>query len=369
MKNKDIIIIGGGPSGAVLGRFLKENGVDNLIIERFERKRDKVCAGGVPVGIRRFLPEKLRNFKHVEYNKITISYKGGDIGSSTSKKNFMFGVVRREFDGFLRNGLDVHYNENFETFEKEKNGIIIKTNKNTYKSRFLIGADGVGSKVSILSNLAPKKRFIIAEEKEIPLKGGEDKKEIKIYLGYNFLGYGWVFPKEKVSSVGAGALQKYFKKGLSDNLVKNGAPKVYPIALWGGKEKLTDERIALIGEAGGLVDPFSAGGIYPAVLSAKLLAEVILENLRTGKTELSLYNDLLNKSLYSEFAYALSLSKMFYPFISIIKKHIIKENTLNLAVELASKGYISYKQFYQKVEKSRHLSVRTAYFIVKKFVK
>ncbi len=369
MKKTDVLIVGGGPAGAVLGQLLKEKGTDALIIERFGHNRDKICAGGLSIGISRLLPGYLGNFKRTEYNKLTISYKDKFIKSSTNKKTFMYGVMRSEFDEFLRSDLNVHYNETFKEFETHKGGITVKTDKDVYDAKFLIGADGVGSRVSHLSGLAPKKRFIVAEEKEILSNRAINRKEAKVYLGYNFLGYGWAFPKEKVISVGVGSLKKYFKKGVSNKILNGGKIKIYPISIWGGMEKVTNGRIALIGEAANLVDPFSAGGIYPAILSSHLLATAIGNSLTSGKTDLSLYNELLEKLLYPELTYALFLSKMFYPFISVIKRYIIKESTLNLSVELASKGYISYEEFYSKIKETKHLSLKIAYFLVKKFAK
>ncbi len=369
MKRTDVFIIGGGPAGAVLGNLLKEKGVDYLIIERFSRNRNKICAGGLPVGIENILPASLKSFKRVEYNKITISYRNILSASSTVRKVFMYGVMRREFDEFLREGLNVNYNETFREFEMHKDGVVVKTDKDTYKTKFLVGADGVGSRVSLLSGLAPKKRFIVAEEKEIPFRRYESNREVEIFFGYNFLGYGWIFPKEKVLSAGAGSLQKYFKVGASDKFAKKAKLSVYPISIWGGEENLANDRVALIGEAGNLVDPFSAAGIFHAVFSARLLSEILLENLKLGKADLSYYNELLKKYLYSELSYSLFLSKVFYPFLPVIKKYIVKESTLNLAVDLASKGYVSYGEFYNRLKNSKHPALHVAYFIIKKFVK
>ena len=81
------------------------------------------------------------------------------------------------------------------------------------------------------------------------------------------------------------------------------------------------------------------------------------------------YDELLKKHLYSELSYALFLSKAFYPFLPVIKKYIVRESTLNLAIDLASKGYVSYGEFYNRLKNSKHLSLHLAYFIIKKFVK
>jgi flavin-dependent dehydrogenase len=324
MKKVDVLIIGGGPAGATLGNYLHSKNIDYLIIERGSKNRDKLCAGGLPLAINSVLPQNKLDYKKVIYDTITLNYKNRLIKSSTLKIPFMYGVMRREFDAYLREGLNVNYEESVYSFSKDKKSIIVHTDKATYITRFLIGADGVGSIVSRLSGLAPKKRFIVAEEAEIPKSNVNNMHSfsdntVKIYLGFNFLGYGWVFPKGNVYSAGSGALKKYFKSGTTQKFIHYDKIKIYPISIWGGEEVLTDGNIAVIGEAANLVDPFSAGGIYPSVLSAKIISEVISDAIKRGVNDLSVFNEKVAHAIYSEFSYALFLSKVFYPFLPIVK--------------------------------------------------
>ncbi len=369
MVRTDVLIVGGGPAGATLSQFLKDKNISFLVVEKGGIMRDKICAGGVPLVVNSLLPKRLRDFSRVEYNALEIFYKNSLTAHSSEKTVFSYGVRRAEFDSYLRKGLDVRYNERFISFEENKSGIIVKTDKNVYLSKFFIGADGVGSRVSFVSGLAPKKRFIVGEEAEIASDTG-NQNAIKIFIGYNFLGYGWVFPKHNFQSVGSGALKSRFKKGAVFGFYPGKyKAKIYPISLWSGPERLQSGRVALVGEAANLVDPFTAGGIYPAILSSYLLSEVIANALKNGKTSLKEYENLLKEKLYSNFQYALFLSRMFYPFLPLIKKHIVNESTINRVLELTSKGYISYKEFYERIKNSKHISLKLAYFIVKKFVK
>ncbi len=369
MECVDVLIVGGGPAGSSLAHFLKEKGIDSLIVERGGENRNKVCAGGLPVAVKSVLPESVRNFKKVDYHILKILYKNGLSAISKGKTIFSYGVKRSEFDAYLRKGLNVRYNENFLNFEETKTGIIAKTDKGKYTAKFLIGADGVGSKVSVLTGLAPKKRFIVAEEAEVPFSGIFNG-TMQVFLGYNSIGYGWIFPKEDFLSVGSGALKNRFRK----NTIRKFYPgeyktKIYPISLWGGPEQLHKGRIALTGEAANLVDPFTAGGIYPAILSSRVLSDAIEKALKNGSSEISGYEDSLESVIYEDFKYALFLSRMFYPFLPLVKKYVVKESTVNLALQLSAQGYISYRTIYERVRQSKHVSLKFAYLLIKKLFK
>lgn len=364
MKSFPVVIVGGGPSGSTLAHFLKEKGIESLIIEKANHFRYKVCAGGIPVSIFKWLPDNLSYFEKTEYDTLLLDYKGEQVTSSI-KLPFSYGVERTEFDEYLRSGLNVHYNESFLNYNEEKDYIIVKTDKASYKCSFLIGADGVGSRVSIVSGIGRKRKFVIAEEKEAPLRV-DDKNIAKIYLGYNFLGYGWRWAKQNSYSIGIGALQKYFKRGTIQKIDETEYKvKTFPIALWDGFQKLTKGRVALVGEAAALVDPFTAAGILYAIQSSRILSEVIYENLKIKNSNLEKYNDLLQEAIYSEFTYAITLSKVFYIFLPIIKNILLRESTLNYVVNMAHKGYISYKEILQRIQNSKRVNLQFLAAIIK----
>jgi flavin-dependent dehydrogenase len=115
------------------------------------------------------------------------------------------------------------------------------------------------------------------------------------------------------------------------------------------------------------VDPFTAAGIYTSILSSMLLSEVIDKNLKSGATNLAQYNKLLEDKLYNEFRYARILSNLFYPFLPLINKIILREEFVNYLLELAQDGYISYEQVFKRVENTRRIHIKIAYALLKIF--
>ncbi len=369
MQRYTVIIIGGGPAGASLSRYLKYEGVDSLIVEKEDHNRYKVCAGGLPVSTLQISPVNLKYFSKTAYDSLQVNYKDMKIIDTTIKKIFAYGVDRAQFDEFLRTDLDVSYNEKFLSYEEEKGGVKVKTNKNEYYCNFLIGADGVGSRVSIISGLGKKTKFINAEEKEVK-KTLENRNIARIYLGFNYLGYAWVWGKENSYAVGSGALKKYYKPGVANIIDKNDAPiRFFPIALWDFPQKLARGRVALVGEAGALVDPFNAAGIYPAILSSMLVSQSIIRALKNGNTSIDDYDEKLEENLYSEYRYAVFLSRVFFLFLPMLYASILRTSTLDYVVELSSRGNISYRDIYDRIENSGNRKLKFAYLLMKLITK
>ncbi len=367
MEKHDVIIIGGGPSGATLSHFLKDMGIDSVVIEKGDHFREKVCAGGLPLGIFDILPQSVsRDFEYVPYRTFRVLHKGIVEESVTFDRPFAFGVMRKNFDEHLRNNLDVRYGEEFVSFEEHANEVIVKTNKNVYSGAFLVGADGIGSKVALLANLNKKTKIIIAEEKELRKENNSDD-ALNVYLGYNFLGYGWKFTKKDFISVGAGAMKKFYKKGVSNLIDPTYADiKIYPISLWDGDYNIAKGRVALVGEAASIVDPFNAAGIYHSILSSKLLSEVILDNLKKRSKDFSQYLNLLESTIFEEFRYGSALSNAFYPFLPIIKRVILNKRILEFIIRTQEDiGYLSYKEVFKRFEKSKRLEIKLIYAILK----
>jgi flavin-dependent dehydrogenase len=137
-------------------------------------------------------------------------------------------------------------------------------------------------------------------------------------------GYGWVFPKREVIDIGAGGpsssakkLKPYMdrliqKQNLGPCEVKSLKGHFMPARRKGSP--ITGDRVLLVGDAAGLVEPFSGEGIYNAILSAQMAVDVITEYLNNPSLGLSRYQKLVDEEIMPESDAArqiLKLSRMF----------------------------------------------------------
>ena len=70
MRTIDVVIIGGGPAGAVCGSLLKQAGINCLVVDRATFPRDKICGGGLTPKAWRLLEHLLPDVKY-DYRPVT----------------------------------------------------------------------------------------------------------------------------------------------------------------------------------------------------------------------------------------------------------------------------------------------------------
>lgn len=176
-------------------------------------------------------------------------------------------------------------------------------NGDTFSSKYLVGADGVNSRVARASGI--KQRWEDHEiglciEARVPMDSAEimritrgpyedtNRVCIEIFFGGIQHGYAWCFPKREEVSLGMGCLMTYAKdlKGAWENFVKSferrndvtldlSEASAMRIPLAGPIRKTVTERIMLVGDSAGFVSPATGEGIYYAIETGKIAAEVV----------------------------------------------------------------------------------------------
>ncbi|WP_282063711.1 geranylgeranyl diphosphate reductase [Roseobacter litoralis] len=331
----DVVVIGGGPSGATAALDLVQSGHKVALLDR--EGRIKPCGGAIP-------PRLMQDF-HIGDDQLLAKVNTARMISPTGRKvdipieNGFVGMVdRKDFDPFLRKraadaGAE-YFTGTFVRIERpEGTPVVIYRDKATQEERALpcklvIGADGAKSRVGLAEVKDADKVPLVFAYHEIikaPPKSAiyDPERCDVIYDGAispDF--YGWVFPHGNSASVGMGtelssvnlkeataALRK--SAGLTDceTIRKEGAPiPLRPLDRWdNGKDVL------LAGDAAGVVAPSSGEGIYYAMVGGRVAATACAATLASGRVkDLRLARQLFMKEHKMVFRVLGSMQNAYY---------------------------------------------------------
>jgi geranylgeranyl reductase family protein len=290
---EDIVIVGGGPSGAYLGYLLAKTGKKPIIFDH-SHPREKPCGGGISsFAIGKFPLLNEISLPKAPDNKIElISSEGMSI--MTKGQNVSWALSRLHFDKFLIDKA-IEYGarlipERVIDITKKNEIWEMRTDKGKYKTKIIVGADGVNS-------IVRKKIQGPISKDNIGICYGcyakSNKKEsTRIMFLKDKRGYAWCFPRHDHLSIGVGITDSSNSEGIKsilDEFVSTNYPDIKILSKWGGKVPSIKETTfydmpcsgdnwILIGDAAGHVDSVTGEGITYALWSAELAAEAIIKN-------------------------------------------------------------------------------------------
>jgi geranylgeranyl reductase family protein len=330
----DVIIIGGGPSGASAGRRAGKLGLKTLLLEKEKFPRYKPCGGALSEHAISYLDFDLpQDTIEREITGAKILFKDQLI---ESKKSYRLSILisRDKFDNLLlekakETGICVHTGEKVLCCRETSDCIEIETEKDVYRAKFAIIAEGAHGLVkTCVRPVDTKEEYGIcvvtevpAEEREITERLGKD---VEMQFGVAGGGYGWIFPHRGYYSVGIGGIASDLpnpKATMLDFLKENGFSGKYKlhghkIPRGGIKRKIIGSRVLLSGDAAGFVDSFSGEGLAYAICSGQFAAEVIADiclNNRSLK-DLNKYEALCQAEFGTHLKYSLMFSNLMHRF-------------------------------------------------------
>ncbi len=343
-KSADVIVVGGGPAGSSAAYMLAKQGLDVLVLEKQKMPRYKTCGGGVNIRAARHIPFSIEPVVERVIYKYRFTYRGGKPFEKASDEPLTYMTQRMRLDQFLleqaRNqGAHVTEEVSIRKIHEKNDSVIIEdTGGKTYRSLLLIGADGANSVVARNLELNNGIQREIALESEVALPHEimdrwNDSVEIDLFSIW--CGYGWIFPKQDHISIGVGGPQRFFKQikeynftYLSTNNVSE-YPKIrfsgHVLPIRKGFAPLAKGRALLVGDAAGLLEPFTGEGIGYAVRSGQLAAFAAEAFLKNEAPDLGLYTQLLDSELTPELLAAQRFVRIFNRFPRLFY-HLIKNN-------------------------------------------
>lgn len=274
----DVIVVGAGPVGCRVASLLADSCEVLLIEEHKQIGLPAKCAGLVSWRIKKLvsLPEGLI------LNEITTAKFLSPSGKyfKLSSKRPMYAIDRVGLDKLLfRQALDAGISiktEWFMKFELRHDFLEVYTNKQKYKAKLLIGADGALSRVAEVAGLRqPANSFYGLQATCL---GSFEKNTVELWFGSRIAPsfFGWVVPlNEQIARVGLATNENpkhHFAKFLKLRVGRVVEPDTAGMIRVGLMKRTVSDRLMLVGDAACQVKPFSGGGIVYGLTCAELSA-------------------------------------------------------------------------------------------------
>ena len=319
----DVIVVGAGPAGSATAFHLAQAGLDVLLLEKTVFPREKVCGDGltpratrqlVKMGVDLDAPGWIRNKGlRIIGGGVRLELPWPDLASYPD-----YGLVRTrmDFDQILAERavaagaklrLNTAVTEPIVDDNGRITGVIAKTSDGEarFSAPLVVAADGNSTRLSLAMGLRKRddRPMGVAVRRYYTSPRHDDdylESWLELWDGDRLLpGYGWVFGVgDGTSNVGLGLLNtsEAFKNVDYRGLLKgwlagmpeewgyveeNATGPVRGAALPMGFNRTPHytRGLLLVGDAGGMINPFNGEGIAYALESAEMAAEVIVQAL------------------------------------------------------------------------------------------
>ena len=317
----DVIVVGAGPAGSTAAFHLARSGLEVLVLEKSTFPREKVCGDGLtPRAVTQLLQMGIDVSDEAGWrrNKGLRIIGGGmrlDLDWPELTSHPPFGLIRQraDFDELLathaaKAGAQIRHEVTvtgpIRGTSGRVDGVITKDGE-TFRAPVVLAADGTSARLAIAAGVERRanRHVGVAVRRYYASPRHDDEyleTWLEIYDGKWLLpGYGWVFPMgDGTVNVGLGILNSKairnspdYKRVLRDWVAR--MPESWGLAeetatcpIRGAALPMGFNRtphyadgLMLLGDAGGMVNPFNGEGIAYAMESAQTAAELVIQAL------------------------------------------------------------------------------------------
>lgn len=311
MSPYDVVVIGAGPAGSLAAHRLAGAGASVLLIDAARFPRDKPCGGGLTARAVRELPFSPAPVVEQEVDRLVVRLNDTLRLERASAAPLALMTQRLRLDAFLVERAVAAGAQLLEGVRARAvdsgEGRVELAGRRPVRGAVVIGADGANGVCA--GAVGHRREFGVAIEGRLPYERAAealDRRAVLIELGDIAGGYGWLFPKADHLNVGVGGapqegprLRTHLARlcaahGVRPDQLDGVRGYRLPIRVRGSTP--ARDRVLLVGDAAGLIDPFSGDGMYEAFVSGRLAAGAALRML-AGRSSATSYAAALEREL------------------------------------------------------------------------
>ncbi len=304
----DIAIVGAGPAGSAAAYFLARGGLDVALIDKAAFPRDKTCGDGVSpralhvldqMGLLADLAARSFRVNRLDFYTPNSRLCVADVPRMNGLPDYTLVVPRFILDDEIRKralsaGAKFYQVDITDSIKDGDRIVGVKGNGATVSARLTVIATGAATRLLGQTGFLHGKPALMVAARQYFENLPPVADRLEFYFDHIPLpGYGWLFPTSPTSAnIGLGYIgpRANSPRTLLENfyrdhprvreLIKDGTPvgpiKGYPLRVDFPDATVMVEGGIAVGEAIGLVNPFTGEGIDYALESAQIAAECIL---------------------------------------------------------------------------------------------